>query len=114
MRALVHQRDAVGERDRLDLIVGDDQRRRADRAQDVAQLDAQRLAQLGIEIGQRLVEQQQLGRDRECARQRDALLLPAAQRHRAPIVESFEPDKAQQLGAAASLLGARHAALRMP
>ena len=44
-----------------------------------ADLEAHLLAQVGVEIGQRLVEQQRLGLDHQRARQRHALLLAAGQ-----------------------------------
>ena len=44
-----------------------------------AHLEAHLLAQVGVEIGQRLVEQQRLRLDDQRARQRDALLLAAGQ-----------------------------------
>ena len=103
--SLVHQRDPVGKRDCFGLVVGDDERRRADDTQDVAQLDPERLAQFCIQIGQRLIKEQELGRDCKCARQRDALLLPAAQRHRAPLTEPFEAGEAKQLVAPTILFG---------
>ena len=43
----------------------------------LADLHAHRLAQLGVEVRQRLVEQQHVGPDDQRARQRDALLLAA-------------------------------------
>jgi hypothetical protein len=49
------------------------------RAQDVTHFERQPLAKVDVEIGERLVEQQQSGRRRERAGERDALLLPARQ-----------------------------------
>ena len=42
-----------------------------------AHLQAHLLAQIGIEVGERLVEQQRLGLDDQRARKRNALLLAA-------------------------------------
>ena len=42
-----------------------------------AQLDPHLGAQFGVQIGERLVEQQHIGRKRDRAGQRDALLLAA-------------------------------------
>jgi hypothetical protein len=53
--------DRVGERERLGLVVRDEQRARARRAQDRRDLLAQPLAQAGVERGERLVEQDDLG-----------------------------------------------------
>ena len=83
MRAAVHHRDAVGHGQRLVLVVRDEDRGGAELAQQAPQLDLHRLAQLAVEGRERLVEQQQLGPDRERARHRDALLLAARER-RAP------------------------------
>ena len=66
------------------LVVRHQQRRGAEAADDVAHLLAQLLAQIDIEAGERLVEQQQFGARRERPRQGDALHLAARQRgHRA-------------------------------
>ena len=78
--AFVHHRDAVAHDQGLVLIVGDEDRRDAEFAQQVAQLDLHRLAQLAVERAERLVEQQQRRLDDDRARDRDALLLPAGKR----------------------------------
>ena len=76
--APVHEdRDAVGERHRLFLVVGDVDRGRAERALQLVQAEPRLEAQLRIEVGQRLVEQEQLRLADDRARQRDALLLAA-------------------------------------
>ena len=54
-------------------------------------------AQLGVEIGQRLVEQQDVGLDHERPRERHALLLPARQLARQALREAFEAHQAQHL-----------------
>ena len=76
----VHEDDAVGDGKRLFLVVGDVHRRDADASLQATDLDAQPLAHLGVEVGQRLVEQQHARLDDERARQRDALLLAAGER----------------------------------
>src|SRR5580658_2348195 len=75
--ALVHHHDEVGRRHRLGLVVGDIERRIAIGVVKSADLEAHLLAQTGIEIGERLVEEQDLGLDHESAGERHALLLPA-------------------------------------
>ena len=75
----VDDRDLVGQRQRLGLVVRDIDEGDAGAALQLLQLRAHALAQLGVEIGQRLVEQQDVGLDHEAARQRDALLLAAGQ-----------------------------------
>ena len=53
-------------------------------------------AQLGVEIGQRLVEQQHLRLEHQRARDRDALLLAAGQRGRRPLGERLHLDELQR------------------
>ena len=77
--AVAHHRDRLGDAHRLLLVVRDEQRRHARRAQDLRDLLAQAVAQRGVEVGERLVEQHEVGRRRERARERDALLLAAGE-----------------------------------
>ena len=56
--AAPHDRDAVGERQRLDLVVGDVDHGVAEFGVQRLDLDAQLGAQLGVEVRQRLVEQE--------------------------------------------------------
>ena len=60
--ALVQHADLVGHREGLVLVVRHQDRRRAARLDDVAHLVRQALAQVDVEVGERLVEQQELGR----------------------------------------------------
>ncbi len=75
----VHHRDAVRQRERLGLRVGDEHERDADVALQADQLDLHLLAQLRVERAERLVEQQQARPVDESARERDPLLLAAGQ-----------------------------------
>ena len=69
----LQQHDAVGQRHRLDLVVGDVDHRRAELLVQALDLAAHLVAQLGVEIGQRLVEQEEPGlRARWPARSRRA------------------------------------------
>ena len=52
-----HHRDVVGQRERLGLVVGDVDEGDAGAALQLLELGAHALAQLGVEVGQRLVEQ---------------------------------------------------------
>ena len=70
-------------------------RRRAVGALQFADLHAHVDAQLGVEIGERLVEHQQLRIDDERAGQRHALLLPARQRGGIALRERAEADAIQ-------------------
>ena len=59
------------------------------------------MAQLGVEIGQRLVEQQQLGPAHQGAADRDPLLLPARGRRRLAIERVGDPQELGDLAHAA-------------
>ena len=61
----------------LDAVVGHVDGGDAERLLDSADLDAHLLAQEGVQVRQRLVQQQHARLDDEAARQRDALLLAA-------------------------------------
>lgn len=76
---LAHDRDMVGQRKRLLLIVGDEQGGGAQATQEIADLFAQVRAQRGIERGEGLVEENHLGARRKRARQGDPLLLATGQ-----------------------------------
>ena len=83
--ALVEHRDAVGDGVRLLLVVGDVDRGDAELALQQLELGAHLDAQLGVEVGQRLVEQQHLGLDHDGAGERDALLLAAGELRRPAV-----------------------------
>ena len=95
--ALVHDDDVVGDLHGLLLIVRHEQRRDVapvvEAAQPLAQLDAH----LGVERAERLVEQQQLGLDREGAREGDALALAARELRRVALAEAVELHEREQL-----------------
>ena len=73
----VEDGDAVGERQRLLLVVRDEEEGDADVALDRLELDLHLLAQLEVERAERLVEQQHLRPVDQGAGQGDALALPA-------------------------------------
>ena len=77
--APVEDRQPVGDGQRLLLVVGDVDRGQAGLFADAADFRAHLQAQLGVEIGQRFVQQQALRLDDQGAGQRDALLLAAGQ-----------------------------------
>ena len=77
--AMVHHHDAVGQRHRLDLVVGHVDGRGADLLVHLLDLDPHLHAQLGVEVGQRLVEQEHLRVAHDGAAHRDALALAAGQ-----------------------------------
>ena len=75
----VHHREPVGQRQRLDLVVGDHDRGVAEFALQHLQLAPHPLARRRVEVAQRLVEQQHRRVAHQRPRQRDALLLTAGQ-----------------------------------
>ena len=77
--ALVHYRDLVGHRERFFLIVRDEEKSDAGLALHGFQFGAHFLAELGIERGQGLVEQQHLRLEHERAGERHTLLLAAGE-----------------------------------
>jgi hypothetical protein len=77
MLPLVHHGDAVGDRHRLGLVVGDVHGRDAHLALQVLEEGARLEAQLGVEVAERLVEQEHLRLVHHRARHRGALLLAA-------------------------------------
>ena len=109
-RALMHDGDARGKRHRLDLVVGDVDRGLADPQVQLLDLGAHVDAQLGVEIGQRLVEQEELGIAHQRPSHRDALALAAGQLAGLAVEQRLD---LQQRGDARDrrvLLGLRHAA----
>ena len=81
--AVVEHGDAVGHRQRLALVVRDEDEGDAERLLQGLQLFLHLLAQLQVERAERLVEQQHLRLVDEGARQRHALPLPAGELARA-------------------------------
>ena len=77
--ALVEHGDAVPERQRLHLVVGDVDHRRADASVQALELRARLDAELGVEVRERLVEEVDVRVPRERARERDALPLAAGE-----------------------------------
>ena len=69
------------------------------------QLDAHLGAQLGVEVRQRLVEEEHRGREHEGPGQGDALLLAAGQLGRAAGAEVAELDQVERLAHARRHLG---------
>ncbi len=75
--AVAHDADAVAQHDRLGLVMGDVKRGDPGPLDDLAQIVAQPQPQIGVEIAERLIEQQKLRLVDQAARQRDALHLAA-------------------------------------
>src|SRR5471030_409728 len=77
--AVAQHDDAVGQRHRLDLVVGDVDRRGAQVAVQLGDLDAGLHAQRGVEVRQRFIEQEHLRIAHDGAADGDALALTARQ-----------------------------------
>ena len=77
--AVLHDRKHVGERHRFFLVMGDVDAGKTPVVLHLPDFLAQPLADLRIDVGQRLVEQKRRRRGDERARKRDALLLATAQ-----------------------------------
>ena len=106
----MHDGDAGGERHRLDLVMGDIDGGLADPQMELLDLGAHIDAQLGVEIGQWLVEQEELRIADKRASHGDALALPAGQLAGLAVEQRLD---LQQRGDALDrgvLLGLRHAA----
>ena len=73
--AIGHHGDTVAHRQCLFLVMGHEQKRNAGLALQLLEFQPHGLAQLEIESRQRLVKKKDLGTGRECASQRNALLL---------------------------------------
>ncbi|MCY1353754.1 hypothetical protein D9M68_483180 [compost metagenome] len=112
-RALAHDDDAVGQFQRLLLVVGDEDRRVAGAVVDLAQPLAQFLPDLGVERAEGLVEQQHVRLDRHGAGERHALALAAGQLGGITFVEAGELHQVEQIeGPLADLSGRRPSARR--
>ena len=104
--AVAEDGDAVGERERLVLVVRDEERGDVLAALDPAHLVAHRDPGRGVERGERLVQEQRARLERERARQRDTLLLAAGELGREPVAQAREPDELEHLaGAPPALAG---------
>ena len=89
-RAVLHHADHVRHRQRLDLFVSDKQSRHPEPLDDVAQFLPHFLAQFGVEIGERLVEQQHTRLGNQCTGERQPLLLAAGEIGRRALLQPVE------------------------
>ena len=95
--ALAHDQHAVRQRQSLGLVVGHVHGGDPERALQAMDLGARAVAQLGVEVAERLVEQHGVGRLHDGPRHRDALLLAARQLGRLAIAEIAQADEPQRL-----------------
>src|SRR6266404_595729 len=93
--SVAKQSDAIGESHGLVLVVRDKEESDADFALQGLQLALHLLAQIGVERGERLIEQQELRSIDERAGESDALLLAAAEGRRARTGEAAHFNHAQ-------------------
>src|SRR3546814_10087466 len=93
---LVHQYQPVGDRQRLLLVVGDEDRGQPEALLERAYLVPDVAPELCIEVRQRLIEEKNVGVDDQGACQRDALLLATGQLARQAIGEMVELDQGQR------------------
>src|SRR5262250_554972 len=91
----VHHRDAVGEAERLDLVVGDEEHGDAEAALEELDFHAHLLTELRVEIAERLVEEEEIRLVDEGAAEGEALHLPAAQERARPLAEPAEADQVE-------------------
>ena len=98
--SVVHHDDLVGHRHRFDLVMCHVDRRGLQALVQFLDLGAHLHAQLGIEVRQRLIEQEHLRIAHDCASHRDTLTLASGQLARIPVEQFAE---AEDVG------GARHA-----
>ena len=104
------ERDAVGDGEGVLLVVRDEERGDAEAVERGAQLIAHVAAQRGIEVGQRLVEQEDAGLDDERAGEGDALLLAAGEALHRAVRGVGESDGGEGVEGAAFAIGLVHAA----
>ena len=93
----IHDDEGVGQRHRLDLVVRDVDRGDAEGALQAFDLDAHLHAQLGVEVRERLVEQEDLGLAHDGAAHGDALALAARERPRLAVEEALDGEDARRL-----------------
>ena len=108
--AVAHHDDEVGHGHRLALVVGDDDGGDAEPLLQLPQFHLHGFAQLGVERRQRLVEQEELWRQRQRAGDRHALALAARKLGHRPVGKAGQMDQRQQLVGALLLLFLRGAA----
>ena len=93
----LHDDHAIAHHHRFGLIVGHVNGRNPELLLDLGQLEAHALPELGVEIAERLVEQQEPRLHDQGARQRHPLLLPAGELVRIAVVVAGEADDAELL-----------------
>jgi hypothetical protein len=111
---LIHDRDPIAERHRLDLVVGDVDRGRRHALMDPSELGPKLRAQLGVEVREWLVEQEDLWASRQRPAHRDALSLPTRKLGRLSIEQFVECEERADLPDPLGDDVLRHLALLQP
>ena len=94
---MAQQNHAIGDGQGLALVVGDKDKRNADFALQQLQLALHFQAQIGVERGERFIEQQQTGPVDQRPGQRHTLLLSSADLPGKVLGEAFHADLFQRL-----------------
>ena len=95
--AVIHHGDLVANFQRLGLVVRHVDRRQSEPVHQRPQFRPQPDLQLVVQVAQGLVHQQHPGSQGECARQRNALLLPAAEGRYRPFIHASQSQEQQDL-----------------
>ncbi len=85
--SVAHDGQPVTEGERLGLVVGDEHGREAESTVELVDLGPHLVAETGVEVAERFVEQDQVGSGDEAAGERDALLLATAELCRIAVEE---------------------------
>ena len=96
-QALAHDRDPAAHRHRLDLVVGDVDDRRAEALVEAGDLGAGLDAQLGVEVGERLVHEEDGRLADDGPAERDALALAAGELLRLAVEVALEVEDRRPL-----------------
>ncbi|MNL29127.1 hypothetical protein D3C87_1508020 [compost metagenome] len=108
--ALAHHPDAVRDGEGFGLVVRDEDGGVAGRLQDVAHFERQAFARVHVQVGKRFVQQQQVGRGRQRAGQRHALLLATRDLVRIAVGGMGQAHQCQHFFDTAGTLGTRQLA----
>ncbi len=112
--AAVQHPERVGEGHRLDLVVGDVERRGAEPVVQATDVDAHLGAEGGVQVGERLVEQVHVRAAHDRAAHGDALALAAGELLREPIEQLLEAEHVARLADPLLDLRGRRAPQREP
>ena len=96
--AAIEHHQPVAERHRLDLVVGDEDAGGLQPALQLADLVAHLHAQLGVEVGERLVEEEGLGLAHDGPAHGDPLALAAGELAGLAVEQLREPENARRIG----------------